>query len=194
MNKGCCVSTTHIKNNKGEMIAWDTIRDAIHVPAGTKAKPETLSATEAAKEFGVSRVAIYRRAERYKWRLLTQTEKNKLLVNWPKRGEAHRELAYEKAHESVKKFKIRAPANFRELEAADKIARRAAGLDTAEMIQQTLVHINEEIEAFGEAQVIEADSMRLPDQEGEVLDAEIESIEDTGESTQGDSATDQSVA
>ncbi len=67
----------------------------------------------------------------------------KIAEKWVEKGEAHRVVAFEKAHESVKKFKIKAPANFRELEAADKIARRAAGLETADTIQQTLINVNE---------------------------------------------------
>lgn len=78
-----------------------------------------------------------------------------LITNWAEKGEEHRNLAFEKAHESIKKFKPKEPKSFRELEAADKVARRAAGLETADTIQQTLVNVNERIEDFDE--VVEAE-------------------------------------
>jgi predicted DNA-binding protein YlxM (UPF0122 family) len=177
--------TTHITNKDNELIAWDAVRERIHVPAGGKASPETLTVTEAAVEFKIDRQAIYHRARRHGWRTLTTNEK-KLLIkktrNWGKSAEEHREAAFDIAHASVKKFKARTPKSFHDLDIADKIARRAAGLDNAEVIQQTLVHINEAIEEH--AEVIEADSSKLPDQEAVVEDAEVASIEDTESSTQ----------
>jgi hypothetical protein len=78
----------------------------------------------------------------------------KVVDKWAEKGEKHREIAFDVAHESVKKFKAKAPQNFRELEAADKIARRAAGLETAEVINQTLINLNEAIDNFVEPQEI----------------------------------------
>lgn len=74
----------------------------------------------------------------------------KVVDKWAEKGEQHREIAFDIAHESVKKFKAKAPKSFRELEAADKIARRAAGLETADMLQQTLINVNEAIDNFEE--------------------------------------------
>src|SRR5689334_12993800 len=50
----------------------------------------------------------------------------KAVENWLEKGEEHRKTAFDIAHESVKKFKATKPKNFKELEIADKIARRAA--------------------------------------------------------------------
>lgn len=172
------------------MIAWDAIRERIHVPAGGKANPSVLTCTEAATFFKLDRQAIYHRARRHGWRTLTNPEKVKLIKksrDWGKSAEEHRELAFDLAHASVKKFKAKRPATFRDLEIADKMARRAAGLDNAEVIQQTLVHINEAIEEH--AEVVEADSIRLSDQEGATESAETSSIEDTGESPDQPAAT-----
>jgi hypothetical protein len=76
------------------------------------------------------------------------------VTNWLEKGEQHREAAFEIAHESVKMFTPRAPKSFRELEAADKVARRAAGLDTSDTTVQTLINVNERIESFDD-EVIE---------------------------------------
>jgi hypothetical protein len=73
-----------------------------------------------------------------------------LVNDWAEKGEIHRALAFQKAHESLKMFRPKAPRNFRELEAADKVARRAAGLETADIVQQTLINVNEAIEKFDE--------------------------------------------
>lgn len=49
---------------------------------------------------------------------------------------------------SLKRMKPRAPKNFREAEVCDKIARRSAGLDKVDVVQQTLIQLNERIEGF----------------------------------------------
>ena len=175
--------TTHIKNKEGDLIAWDAIQDRIQIPHGGKGTPDTLTCTEAANFFKLDRQAVYHRARRHGWRTLTSSEKLKLVKksrDWGKSAEEHRELAFDIAHSSVKKFKAKRPATFRDLEIADKMARRAAGLDNAEVIQQTLVHINEAIEEH--AEVIEADSRKLPDQEAATEDASNASTEGMGES------------
>lgn len=182
--------TTHIKNDKGEQIAWDAIRERIHVQAGGKAGPTTLTVTEAAKEFSLNRQAIYARAIRHGWRTITNAEKIKLIKktrNWSESAEDHRELAFRVGHDSVKKFKAKTPKTFRDLDIADRIARRAAGLDNAEVIQQTLVHINEAIEEH--ADVIEA---RILENHA-IVDVVAESIEDTGESSSSDALACQEI-
>jgi hypothetical protein len=45
-------------------------------------------------------------------------------------------------------MKPRASKNFREAKVCDKIARRSAGLDKVEVVQQTLIQLNEQIEGF----------------------------------------------
>jgi hypothetical protein len=106
--------------------------------------------------------------------------------SWLEKGEEHRKVAFDIAHESVSKFKARAPRNFRELEAADKIARRAAGLEVADVVQQTLVNVNEAIDSFEmpqEATVIEApaaDEPALPAASAsEPVEVALEAVEST---------------
>jgi hypothetical protein len=89
----------------------------------------------------------------------------KVADKWAEKGENHRKVAFDVAHASVKKFKAKAPRNFRELEAADKIARRAAGLETADVVQQTLINVNEAIDNFDEPrEVKEATVVETPHQ------------------------------
>lgn len=45
-------------------------------------------------------------------------------------------------------MKPRAPKNFREAEVCDKIARSSAGFDKVDVVQQTLIQLNEQIEGF----------------------------------------------
>jgi hypothetical protein len=152
-------ATTTIVNADGDVIAWDAIEEAVHCTPFCN-KDEKMTAAEAARHFKVDQQGIYARARRHKWKLVDghkrEGAKRAALNDWAKRGEAHREIAFAVGHESVKKFKARPPKTFRDLEIADRIARRAAGLETAEVVQQTLVHINEAIDDHGDQQVIEA--------------------------------------
>jgi len=90
----------------------------------------------------------------------------KAIDKWVQRGETHREVAFEKAHESIKLFKPKAPKSFRELEAADKVARRAAGLEVADTVQATLINVNEAIDSYAdqpqEAEIIEGETPPEP--------------------------------
>jgi hypothetical protein len=152
--------TTAIRNTDGEMVPWDAIREACNVPPNRKQDPSFLTAHEASRKWKISPQAIYARAKREKWRLLAYHEKNAIIKNqerdWKKSGEKHREQAFRLGHESLKKFKPRAPKDFKELDIADRIARRAAGLENDSIVQQTLVHINEAVEGHAEEQVLEA--------------------------------------
>ena len=99
-----------------------------------------------------------------------------LIEEWERKGNEHRELAFKLAHQSLKKMKPRAPKNFREAEAADKIARRAAGLETADTKQQTLINLHaidvfEDVQeapsgtAVTEAEIVEAGDEQASDAE-----------------------------
>lgn len=124
---------------------------------------------EAEIKFGVKADTIRRRSARYKWvmpkhvaaviRAKNEIAVQKAAENWLEKGEQHRTDAFKIASESVKKFKPKAPKNFRELEAADKIARRAAGLDTGEVHVQTLINLNERMNNHEDEQPIEANSI-----------------------------------
>lgn len=120
-----------------------------------------------AERFGVKEPTVRKRIEREQLilvsklipqmqRQVAQKAAEKAVDKWMERGEKHRDVAFELAHESLKKMKPVAPKNFREAEAADKIARRAAGLDVTDTVQQTLININEAMEAADEPRPIKA--------------------------------------
>jgi len=58
-------------------------------------------------------------------------------------GEAHRLLVFDKASDAIKRARIRPPKSWKEFDLPDRAARRAAGLENADIVQQTLIHINE---------------------------------------------------
>lgn len=91
-----------------------------------------------------------------------QSAAEKVAKSWLEKGEEHRQDAFNVAHESLKKFQAKAPRTFRELESADRIARRAAGLETADVIQQTLVNVNEAINDFDQPQEAVLESFEHP--------------------------------
>lgn len=178
--------TNTIINDDGQLVAWDAIEEEVRcsAPGDTQTK---LTIREASEKFKVPYHAIYSRAKRRKWKLVDgnkrENAKRRGETDWPTRGEEHREIAFNLAHESVKLFKPKAPKGFKDLEIADRIARRAAGLDVADVVNQTLVHINESIEAHGdviEADVVEANSSEPPDQEAATENASVARIEDNG--------------
>jgi hypothetical protein len=105
----------------------------------------------------------------------------KALGNWIEKGEVHRKTAFDLAHESLKMMTPRAPRTFREAEAADKIARRAAGLETAEVVQQTLINVNERIEDFDqpiEATVVEMTPSEVEDAPTDRTEADKTKVEE----------------
>jgi hypothetical protein len=56
-------------------------------------------------------------------------------ANWLQKGEKHRALTFRIAHDALKKLskkRVPLPADWAEIEKADKMARRAAGLDNDE--------------------------------------------------------------
>jgi hypothetical protein len=122
---------------------------------------------DAAKEFGVKEDTIRKRAYRYKWpvaraigqavqKSVQNTEvTERTAQDWLAKGEAHRAVVFDKASGAIKKANMRPPKSWKEFDLADRAARRAAGLENADVVQQTLIHINEiDAEQPIEAEVI----------------------------------------
>jgi DNA-binding transcriptional regulator YhcF (GntR family) len=144
-------------------IPWPAIQEA--------ATNEALTINELAERFGVKAATIRRAYDRKKLVLVSkiipqvqrriaekvaqQTIERKT-DEWLARGERHRKVAFDLAHDSLKLMKPKAPRNFREAEAADKIARRAAGLDVSDTVQQTLININEAMDSSDEPVPVQA--------------------------------------
>lgn len=147
-------------------IPWVAIQDA--------ATAECLNIQELAARFNVNEGTIRKRVNRGRLTLVARmigaiqkraAEKAaenvlaKKADEWLEKGENHRKVAFDLAHDSLKLMRPKAPRNFREAELADKIARRAAGLDTQDVVSQTLININESMAADDEPTpvVIEAE-------------------------------------
>jgi hypothetical protein len=113
-----------------------------------------MSFMDAAKEFEVKEDTIRKRARRYKWPVAKAIGKavQKAVQNdevagrtahdWLAKGEVHRRTAFDLAHNALMKTTIKPPATWREAEVADKMARRAAGLDNSENVQQAVLIIS----------------------------------------------------
>ncbi len=65
--------------------------------------------------------------------------------SWAARGERHRKRVMDIAEESLKSLKKVPVKSARDLEMVDKAARRAAGLEVADTVNQTLIQVNEAI-------------------------------------------------
>jgi hypothetical protein len=110
---------------------------------------------DAAREFGVKEDTIRKRARRYKWpvskaigKAVQKAVQNAEVVDrtaqdWLAKGNAHRTVVFDKASRAIKKAKMRPPESWKEFDLADRAARRAAGLENAEAVQQTLININD---------------------------------------------------
>ena len=123
-----------------------------------------LTFKEAEARFNVKEGTIRKRALRHNWptpaaigrrakQLATRPNTsqdatiNAIAVTLSERGKKHAELVFEKGSKAIAKSKITPPRNWKDFEIADKVTRRAAGLDTAENVQQTLIQINEDAES-----------------------------------------------
>jgi len=110
---------------------------------------------DAAREFGVKEDTIRKRARRYNWPVSKAIGKaaqravqnaevvDRTAQDWLAKGNAHRTVVFDKASGAIAKANMTPPRSWREFDLADRAARRAAGLENAEVVQQTLIHINE---------------------------------------------------
>jgi len=123
----------------------------------------------AAKEFGIKEDTLRKRARRYRWPIPRAIGKavQKAVQNsevaaraaqdWLSKGEAHRRIVFDKASGAIAQAKMCPPRSWRDFDLADRTARRAAGLESAEIVQQTLIQINEAIDDFDQPRPIEAE-------------------------------------
>jgi transposase len=77
----------------------------------------------------------------------------KMAENWVEKGESHRALVFEMAHSALQKTSKRPPKlqDWQDIERADKMARRAAGLETNDVSRKfnvSLALVNERILAL----------------------------------------------
>lgn len=123
-------------------IDWQPIRIAVMTGG--------LSYDEASAKFGVKSNTIAQKAKREGWKVTdrerAEIERAKALSiavreSWAERGERHRNAMFDLASRAIGEAKVPAPKNWRDLETADKIARRAAGLEDADAQGRTIVNL-----------------------------------------------------
>jgi hypothetical protein len=146
-NPGAAIETTEITSLDGAKVAWSDVKNACEI--------EGLTITEVCTRYKLKYPAVYARATRGKWTVISSVKKRAkelqkreadlttTAAQWAKRGEAHRLLVFDKASGAIEKARMRPPKSWKEFDLADRAARRAAGLENADVVQQTLIHINE---------------------------------------------------
>jgi hypothetical protein len=145
------VQPTIGKQGDRAAIAWDIVeRTCI---AG-------MTFMDAAQEFGIKEDTIRKRARRYKWPVARAIGKavqravqnaevaERTAQDWLAKGNAHRTVVFEKASGAIAKANMTPPKSWKEFDLADRAARRSAGLENADVIQQTLIQLNERIDGF----------------------------------------------
>jgi hypothetical protein len=158
-NPGAAIETTEITNLDGAKIPWGDVKNACEV--------EGLTITEVCARYKLKYPAIYARASRGRWKVIStikkraqelqkrEAELKTSAAEWARRGDAHRDLVFGLAHGALAKAKLKPPRTFKEAKIADEMARKACGLDDGDSAQHALlIHINE-LDA-GEPMPIEA--------------------------------------
>lgn len=126
---------------------------------------------EASKKYGIKENTIRVKARRNKWvtpRRVAAVLRNrdtqaieKVAEDWLAKGEKHREKVFDIAVNSLKTVKKIKVKNAKDLEIIDKAARRAAGLESADVQVGVLIQMNERMENFADEQPIEADAFEV---------------------------------
>jgi hypothetical protein len=158
-NPGAAIETTEITNIDGAKIAWNEVKNACEVGG--------LTINEVCARFRLKYPAVYARATRGKWNVITSVKKRAKelqkreaelktsAAEWVRRGDVHRDLVFGIAHGALAKANLKPPHTFKEAKIADEMARKACGLDEGESAKHALlIHINE-LDA-GEPVAIEA--------------------------------------
>ena len=117
-----------------------------------------MSYSEAAKQFGVKVNTVRAKAVRHNWptpqnvgkrakelsaKPSATTALDKIAGDWQEKAENHRVTVFDKTSTAIAKSNLQPPKNWKDFDIVDKAARRSAGLDNTEVLQQTLVNINE---------------------------------------------------
>ena len=174
-NPGAAIETTEITNLDGAKVAWSDVKNACEI--------EGLTINEVCTRYRLKYSAVYARAARGQWKVIStikkrakelqkrEAELTTTASEWARRGDAHRDLIFNLAHNALAKAKLRPPRTFKEAKTADDMARKACGLDDRDTASDfLLIHINE-LDA-GEPRPIEASVIEaelLPDAPVSVL-------------------------
>lgn len=171
-------------------VDWNAIRSAIETGA---------SYEQTSKVFGVAVPTLRQKAKRGGWispgvvkKIVKRAEgqnchelsrdkiQTAIAETWAEKGENLRQLAYTKALNSLKTANLKPASNARDFEILDKVARRAAGLDTAD----NQVNLSFSLPGWGQnARVFDADSGAYSGPSSEEESSESPTaIEDRGDS------------
>jgi hypothetical protein len=147
-NPGAAIETTEITNLDGAKVAWKDVKNACET--------EGLTVTEVCARYKLKYPAVYARATRGKWKVISTVKKRAeelqkreaelatTASEWARRGDAHRELVFNTAHGALKKASLKPPRTWKEAKVVDEMARKASGLDKADDASRALlIHINE---------------------------------------------------
>lgn len=175
-NPGAAIETTEINNLDGAKVAWSDVKNACEI--------EGLTITEVCARYRLKYAAVYARATRGKWKVISSIKKRAkelqereaelttTAAEWARRGDVHRDLVFNLAHGALARAKLKPPHTFKEAKIADEMARKACGLDDRDASSDfLLIHINETADG-SEQQPIEAsviDAELLPDAPVSVL-------------------------
>ena len=85
------------------------------------------------------------------------------------RGQAYAERMFAKVSKLAEEANLAPPKNYRDLELADKVARRAAGLENIDTQVNTLVGVNMLDHIPGEPPVIDSEVVRVADESSEAI-------------------------
>src|SRR5260370_10402772 len=135
-NPGAAIETTEITNLDGAKVTWSDVKTACEI--------EGFTITELCTRFKLKYPAVYARATRGKWKVISSIKKRAkelqkreaelttTAAQWAKRGERHRELVFGVAYGALARAKLKPPCTFKEAKLADDMARRACELDLNE--------------------------------------------------------------
>jgi hypothetical protein len=149
---------------------------------------------EAAKHFNVKENTLRVYAIRHRWHIpqsaiktivrkqVAKAVEAEVAAITQQEIEAHKRKVFDIATESVGKFKAKAPKSFKDLDTADRIARRSAGIDDdGDDRSVSLILCNERLEAHGvPVEPIEAHEVQQPNESHATLQPD-NSLGDAGQ-------------
>lgn len=162
---GCHKAYSVTAMPKALQVDWTPIRSAVE---------SGLPYAKVSQIFGIPEQTLRKQASRNRWitntvvQKLTDSGETAAVTNqsheairaaitetWAEKGAKLRRVMFRKAFNAVKQSSVQTPKNWRDLEIADKLARRAAGLDTAD--NQVILSFS--LPGWGQnARVFDADS------------------------------------
>lgn len=176
---------------RGAVIDWDAHKDEIIDAINNKR--ETWQ--QVADRLGVNMGTLRSCAVRNAWPIHTNMRRAarkaakavlaRAEADWGTRGEEIREAAFQLAFKELNRKKTLPIRNWKDAELADKMARRAAGLENDDGMKLALIHINDRIAAHAD----EVEDLTALDDtaiDGELVSVEHQAEERADDVSEGD--------